>query len=114
VCNFILHWGLLAQHHVVCWYAGANCVATHSLQLELRQYINDLLIKTGGAAAPGFPINSCKLYPVRYIRVPCCLMAFNGTSLQFVAAWVLLWVVTAPSRQHLLESELSCLRTEAR
>jgi hypothetical protein len=34
------------------------------LQLELRQYINDLLIKTGGAAAPGFPINSCKLYPV--------------------------------------------------
>ena len=35
------------------------------MQVELRQYINDLLLKTGGAAAPGFPINSCKLYPVR-------------------------------------------------
>lgn len=42
---------------------SAGCV--FPMQLELRQYINDLLIKTGGAAAPGFPINSCKLYPVR-------------------------------------------------
>ena len=34
-------------------------------QADLRQYVNDLLLKTGGVAAPGNPVITCKLYPVR-------------------------------------------------
>ena len=30
--------------------------------MELRHHFNDLMARTGGAAAPGFPIVSCKLY----------------------------------------------------
>jgi hypothetical protein len=36
-----------------------------ALQGDLRQYVNDLLLKTGGVAAPGNPVITCKLYPVR-------------------------------------------------
>ncbi|PRW45747.1 chorismate lyase isoform B [Chlorella sorokiniana] len=31
-------------------------------ETELRQAINELMVQTGGTAAPGFPITSCKLY----------------------------------------------------
>ncbi|PSC72366.1 splicing factor U2AF 50 kDa subunit [Micractinium conductrix] len=31
-------------------------------EAELRQAINELMVQTGGTAAPGFPITSCKLY----------------------------------------------------
>lgn len=33
-------------------------------EAELRQTINELMVQTGGTAAPGFPITSCKLYQV--------------------------------------------------
>ena len=45
----------LAHHHLLL--VGA--------QADLRQYVNDLLLKTGGVAAPGNPVITCKLYPVR-------------------------------------------------
>lgn len=34
---------------------------------ELRQGINDLMVKCGGVCMSGFPITSCKLYPVRLL-----------------------------------------------
>ena len=33
------------------------------MQNDLRQFFNDLMVRTGGATAPGFPIVGCKLYP---------------------------------------------------
>ena len=33
-------------------------------EAELRQAVNELMVQTGGTAAPGFPITSCKLYQV--------------------------------------------------
>ena len=33
------------------------------MQVDLRQYINELMVSTGGCAAAGFPIASCKIYP---------------------------------------------------
>jgi len=55
-------------------------------ELELRQYVNDLLMKSGGSTAPGFPINSCKLYPeknfafleFRSVEEASNCMAFDG------------------------------------
>lgn len=65
-------------------YVGGLPAGTQ--ELELRQYVSDLLIKTGGAAAPGFPINSCKLYPeknfafleFRSVEESSNCMAFDG------------------------------------
>lgn len=31
-------------------------------EAELRQAVNELMVQSGGTAAPGFPITSCKLY----------------------------------------------------
>ena len=43
----------------------ADALLASCLQADLRQYVNDLLLKTGGVAAPGNPVITCKLYPVR-------------------------------------------------
>lgn len=57
-------------------------------ELELRQYVNDILVKIGGSIAPGLPINSCKLYPeksfafleFRSVEEASNCMAFDGIS----------------------------------
>ena len=55
--------------------AGGACRADTSLtrgplqQGDLRQYVNDLLLKTGGVAAPGNPVITCKLYPVLLLNL---------------------------------------------
>lgn len=70
-------------------------------EAELRQALNELMVQTGGTAAPGFPITSCKLYQVRKNSAPmgrqrpgcCCLegeraaesMLDAGSWLAFVA-----------------------------
>jgi hypothetical protein len=40
---------------------------TNVNEAELRQAVNELMVQTGGTAAPGFPITSCKLYQVRVL-----------------------------------------------
>lgn len=42
-------------------YVGG--LPTSVTDAHLRQFFNDLMIRSGGAAAPGFPLTSCKLYP---------------------------------------------------
>ena len=74
------------------------------LQLELRQYINDLLIKTGGAAAPGFPINSCKLYPVRCSP---SLLSACAPSLGSLQRTILVVTSASPSHEKWPETALS-------
>ncbi|KAK9829508.1 hypothetical protein WJX72_006260 [[Myrmecia] bisecta] len=34
-------------------------------EVELRRHVNDLMVKSGGAAAAGFPVSSCKIYAER-------------------------------------------------
>ena len=41
------------------------------VQAELRQFLNELMVKTGGVAASGFPIASCKIYLVCFHTHEC-------------------------------------------
>ncbi len=57
-----------------------------ALQVELRQFVNELMVKTGGCAAAGWPIASCKIYPdksyafleFRSVEEATNCMAFDG------------------------------------
>lgn len=56
------------------------------MQVELRQFVNELMVKTGGCAAAGWPIASCKIYPdksyafleFRSVEEATNCMAFDG------------------------------------
>lgn len=48
-------------------------------EAELRQAINELMVQCGGCSAAGFPIVSCKLYPVR-IEAPAGVGMWQGAS----------------------------------
>jgi hypothetical protein len=37
-------------------------------EAELRGLLNEMMVNSNGCAQPGFPITSCKLYPVRRPR----------------------------------------------
>ena len=58
------------------------------LQVDLRQYINELMVNTGGCASSGFPIASCKIYPdksyafleFRSVEEASNCMAFDGVA----------------------------------
>ncbi len=41
------------------------------MQADLRQYMNELLIKTGGVASAGFPVANCKIYQVHTVSIGC-------------------------------------------
>ena len=57
-----------------------------SQQVELRQFVNELMVKTGGVAQTGWPIASCKIYPdknyafleFRSVEEATNCMAFDG------------------------------------
>ncbi len=57
-------------------------------QVDLRQYINELMVSTGGCASSGFPIASCKIYPdksyafleFRSVEEASNCMAFDGVA----------------------------------
>ena len=54
--------------------------------MELRQFVNELMVKTGGVAQTGWPIASCKIYPdknyafleFRSVEEATNCMAFDG------------------------------------
>ena len=56
--------------------------------MDLRQYINELMVNTGGCASSGFPIASCKIYPdksyafleFRSVEEASNCMAFDGVA----------------------------------
>ena len=58
------------------------------VQVDLRQYINELMVNTGGCASSGFPIASCKIYPdksyafleFRSVEEASNCMAFDGVA----------------------------------
>ena len=58
------------------------------MQVDLRQYINELMVSTGGCASSGFPIASCKIYPdksyafleFRSVEEASNCMAFDGVA----------------------------------
>jgi hypothetical protein len=56
--------------------------------VDLRQYINELMVSTGGCASSGYPITSCKIYPdksyafleLRSVEEASNCMAFDGVA----------------------------------
>lgn len=58
------------------------------MQADLRQYINELMVSTGGCASSGFPIASCKIYSeklyafleFRSVEEASNCMAFDGVA----------------------------------
>ena len=58
------------------------------LQVDLRQYINELMVSTGGCASAGYPIASCKIYSdksyafleFRSVEEASNCMAFDGVA----------------------------------
>ena len=57
-------------------------------QADLRQYINELMVSTGGCASTGYPIASCKIYTeksyafleFRSVEEASNCMAFDGVA----------------------------------
>ena len=56
--------------------------------MDLRQYINELMVSTGGCASAGYPIASCKIYAdksyafleFRSVEEASNCMAFDGVA----------------------------------
>ena len=71
-----------------------------ALQVELRQFVNELMVKTGGCAAAGWPIASCKIYPdksyafleFRSVEEATNCMAFDGAGFKDSYLRVRRWV----------------------
>lgn len=68
--------------------------------MELRQFVNELMVKTGGCAAAGWPIASCKIYPdksyafleFRSVEEATNCMAFDGAGFKDSYLRVRYWV----------------------
>ena len=80
-----------------------NVVVSRSVvmvQVELRQFVNELMVKTGGCAAAGWPIASCKIYPdksyafleFRSVEEATNCMAFDGAGFKDSYLRVRHWV----------------------
>ena len=58
------------------------------MQVDLRQYINELMVSTGACASAGYPIASCKIYSdksyafleFRSVEEASNCMAFDGVA----------------------------------
>ena len=64
------------------------CNEQHCFQVDLRQYINELMVSTGACASAGYPIASCKIYSdksyafleFRSVEEASNCMAFDGVA----------------------------------
>ncbi len=88
--EFKEEWFLRSVHyHLICgdtWNIGLTRLSW--AQADLRQYINELMVSTGGCAATGYPIASCKIYTeksyafleFRSVEEASNCMAFDGVA----------------------------------
>ena len=84
-----MKWGPAAAYHIWTSSFPEACLIGYAcMQVDLRQYINELMVSTGACASAGYPIASCKIYSdksyafleFRSVEEASNCMAFDGVA----------------------------------